>query len=402
MKKTNPPKSPFSKGGLFKPPFEKGGQGGFVIFGDESLAIHKHLPQNEKPQRKNGVLPLFLVLLVLLLLAAACGKKSMPLSPDQVLPAPVREFKLSQEGDALVLNWLLPRVNLIGQPLTQVQGCRVYRCDVSGVEAAAQCPTNFVLYADIDLAYPKQGEVRGEAVLFQDRELAPDRRYYYRVAAYDQDGYPGGWSPTLSHVWGWLPRPPRDLKAAAGDKVVALTWSPVTQLSNGSPARDLAGYLVYRRSGDGAWIKVSPAPVTATAYQDVAVLNEVEYTYKIQAVRRVGGELLASGDSPLQVAKPEKLTPPPPLLGLFAVATSQGVELRWESSPAADLAGYRVYRRGPGETEFARLTPELLTKPYFVDTRARRGQTYYYYVTAVDSTRRANESLPSEEAAIRY
>ena len=75
------------------------------------------------------------------------------------------------------------------------------------------------------------------------------------------------------------------------------------------------------------------------------MLNDVEYTYKVQAVRRLGDELLASLDSPLRVAKPEKLTGPPPLLGLFAVATSQGVELRWEPSPAADLAGYRVYRR---------------------------------------------------------
>ena len=82
------------------------------------------------------------------------------------------------------------------------------------------------------------------------------------------------------------------------------------------------------------------------------------------------------------------------------MATSQGVELRWEPSPAADLAGYRVYRRGPGVEAPELLTPELLTRPYFVDFRVQRGQTYHYYVTAVDSTRRANESLPSEEAAI--
>ena len=245
-------------------------------------------------------MPALFLILALILLAAACGKKMMPLPPDKVLPAPVRQFQLSQEGDSLVLSWLLPRVNLLGQPLTQVQGCRVYRAEVSGVSAETPCPsTSFVLYADIDLAYPQKGEVRGEALLFQDRELAPDHRYYYRVAAYDQDGYLGGWSPTLNHVWGWLPRAPSDLKAVAGDKVAVLSWPPVTQLSNGSPIQDPAGYLVWRRSGDSAWIKLRPEPVTQTAYQDVAVLNEVEYTYKVQAVRRLGGELLASLDSPL-------------------------------------------------------------------------------------------------------
>jgi hypothetical protein len=232
--------------------------------------------------------------------------------------------------------------------------------------------------------------------------LAPDHRYFYRVAAYDQDGYLGSWSRTLSHVWGWLPRPPLDLQAASGDRLVALRWRPVSQLTNGSPARDLAGYLIYRREGSGAWSKLSPEPLPQTAYQDVAVLNQVEYTYKVQAVRRLGGELLASGDSPLPTARPEKLTPPPPLLGLLAVPTSQGVELRWQPSPAPDLAGYRVYRRSPGEAQAGRLTPELLTKPYFVDSRVKPGQTYYYYVTAVDNSPRANESLPSEEAAITY
>jgi fibronectin type 3 domain-containing protein len=184
--------------------------------------------------------------------------------------------------------------------------------------------------------------------------------------------------------------------------MVALSWPPVTQLQNGSPARDLAGYLIFRRSGEGAWLKVRPEPVTQTAYQDVAVLNEVEYTYKVQAVRRLGGELLASQDSPLRTAKPVKLEPPPPLLGLLAVAGAQGVELHWEPSPVPDLAGYRVYRRGPGEDKPVLLTAKLLSKPYFVDSRLQRGRTYYYYVTAVDNSPRANESLPSEEAAITY
>ena len=363
--------------------------------------VHGHIPktENRKPKTWTG----FLLLFALVLLVGACGKKIMPLSPDKVLPAPVRDFKLTQEGDSLVLSWLLPRVNLLGQPLTQVQGCRVYRAELRGVSPEAPCPsTGFVRYADIDLAYPLTGEVHGEALLFQDRELVPDHRYYYRVAAYDQDGYLGGWSPTLSHVWGWLPRTPGDLQAVPGDRVVKLSWSPVTMLQNGSPARDLAGYLIFRRSGDSAWIKLRPEPVAQTAYQDVAVLNEVAYTYKVQAVRRLGGELLASLDSPLKTAKPLKLTPPPPVLGLLAVATDQGVELHWEVSPATDVAGYRVYRRGPGEAKAVLLTPKLLTKPYFVDSQVNKGQTYYYYVTAVDNSPRANESLPSEEAAISY
>jgi hypothetical protein len=341
-------------------------------------------------------------LLCLLLLSAACGKKLTPYAPDRVLPAPVREFRLAQEGDSLVASWLLPRENLLGQPLTQVQGCRVYRAAVKGLTPEALGSADFILYADIDLAYPQRGEVQGEAMLFRDRELTPDHRYYYRVAAYDQDGYPGGWSRTLSHAWGWLPRAPGELKAVPGDKIVSLSWSPVTALQDGSPARDLAGYVIYRLSGTGPWIRVTPAPVAANNFQDVAVLNDVTYTYKVQAVRRLGDDLLASLDSPTRVAMPEKRDPPPPVTDTLVQPTSHRLELPSPQTPAPDLPGYRVYRRSAGEEKYTRLTPELIKNPYFVDAQVRRGQTYHYYVTAVDDSPRANESLPAETMSITY
>lgn len=355
--------------------------------------------KNEKRRTKNGSLLLFLALVML---ACACGKRMTPYSPDRVLPAAVRNFTMTQEGNALVLSWQLPRENLLGQPLTQVQGCQVYRAAMKGMTPEALASSDFVLYADIDLAYPQRGEVHGEALLFRDRELVPDHRYYYRVAAYDQDGYKGAWSRTLSHVWGWLPRPPGDFKAVPGDKIVALSWSPVTKLEDGSPVRDLAGYLIYRRPGQENWIRVTTAPLPATQFEDVAVLNNVEYTYKVVAVRRLSDDLLASQDSATQVAMPEKRTPPAPVMNVLVVPTDQGVELRWEESPEPDVAGYRIYRRLSGEEKYTRITPELVKKPYFVDSQVTRGRTYHYYVTAVDDSPRANESMPSETAAVTY
>ena len=119
-------------------------------------------------------------------------------------------------------------------------------------------------------------------------------------------------------------------------------------------------------------------------------------------MRRLGDDLLASLDSPTRIAMPEKRDPPPPVTDTLVVATSQGVELRWEESPAPDVAGYRVYRRSTGEEKYTRLTPELIKKPYFVDAQVKRGQTYHYYVTAVDDSPRANESLPAETMSITY
>ena len=104
--------------------------------------------------------------------------------------------------------------------------------------------------------------------------------------------------------------------------------------------------------------------------------NEVEYTYKVRAVRQLGHPL-AGPDSPTRTAMPRKFTPPPPVLNLVAAPTAKGVELRWNPSPATDIAGYRVYREAGGAKP-VRLTPELLKKPYFVDSQVTRGQTYHY------------------------
>jgi uncharacterized protein len=330
----------------------------------------------------------------------ACGRKETPISPDLILPGPVRNFRLSQEGESLVASWAFPQVNQLGQPLTQLAGFRLYRCAAPGASPAAGCAPDFVLLADIDLEYPQVGKIQGERVVYQDRNLAPGKCYSYRVAAYGPGGGLGSWSQVLSHAWGILPRPPAGLTAEAKDREVQLSWPEVRSLQDGTPVRDLAGYAVYRQTGHEAWQRLNPLPLAVNRYQDVAVKNEVEYTYTIRAVRRLGQDELESVDSPSRPVMPQDLTPPPPPLNLVAVPTSRGVDLRWDPSPATDLAGYRVYRLRAGEPKPVRLTPELLKTPHFVDTQAMPGQTYYYAVTAVDDSPRANESAPSEEAAV--
>ncbi len=343
-----------------------------------------------------------LIALLALGFSGACGKKVGPISPDLVLPGPVLEFRLSQDGESLVASWVFPQVNQLGQPLTQLEGFRLYRAAVSGTSPAATCAPDFVLLAEIDLAYPKVGEVQGDRVVFQDRDLIPGKCYSYRVAAYGPGGLPGAWSPVLSQAWGVLPRAPGILNAKAGDREVQLSWPEVITLQDGTPIRDLAGYVVYRRTSQGDWRRLNPSTLAVNRFQDVAVKNEVEYNYMIRAVRRLGAYALESQDSPSRTVMPQDLTPPPPLLNLVAVPTSRGVELRWEPSPAKDLAGYRVYRLRAGEASPVRLTPVLVKKPYWVDTQATRGETYYYSVTAVDDSKRANESLPSEETTLVY
>ena len=94
--------------------------------------------------------------------------------------------------------------------------------------------------------------------MFQDRELAPDHRYYYRVAAYDQDGYLGLVAhpePCLGLAAPGAPGP----QGGAGRQVVALSWPPGDPTQNSAPTQDLAGYLIWRRSARAPGLSSGPS-----------------------------------------------------------------------------------------------------------------------------------------------
>jgi hypothetical protein len=76
--------------------------------------------------------------------------------------------------------------------------------------------------------------------------------------------------------------------AVAGENgaepAVDLSWQPDTEA-------DIAGYVVYRREGDGEWQRVSPPqPQVAPAFHDPQVQPGHTYRYAVSAVDRDGHE----------------------------------------------------------------------------------------------------------------
>lgn len=97
-------------------------------------------------------------------------------------------------------------------------------------------------------------------------------------------------------------------------------------------------------------------------------------------------------------SKTFNLTPPGSPAGLKDVASpsllEQSVDLTWTPRFEADVWGYLVYRAGPGENLFTRLTAEVIPWiGYFQDRAVSNDSLYRYYVTAVDSA--GTESPPS-------
>ena len=77
------------------------------------------------------------------------------------------------------------------------------------------------------------------------------------------------------------PAAPSGLQAIASPGVMRLIW-------DGNSEKDLAGYLVLRRTGpDGAFAVATPTPIPATNFDD-AVQAGVQVVYVVQAVDKAG------------------------------------------------------------------------------------------------------------------
>ncbi|MBN1787891.1 MAG: hypothetical protein JW806_05790 [Sedimentisphaerales bacterium] len=90
-------------------------------------------------------------------------------------------------------------------------------------------------------------------------------------------------------------------------------------------------------------------------------------------------------------------TPPAAPTGLAAVAGNGTVSLDWDDNGESDLDGYNVYRSTSSGSGYSRLNGSLLSTSDYVDNTVTNGTTYYYVVTAVDTS--SNESTYSDEAS---
>jgi len=89
-------------------------------------------------------------------------------------------------------------------------------------------------------------------------------------------------------------------------------------------------------------------------------------------------------------------TPPSVPASLTATAVSSNqIDLSWAATTESDLAGYNIYRSTTSGSGFSKINTSLVTGASYVDTGLTSGTTYYYKITAEDTS--DNESGYSSE-----
>ncbi len=160
----------------------------------------------------------------------------------------------------------------------------------------------------------------------------------------------------------------------------------------------VTGFNVYRRQATerryGQPLRFVGAGVRS--FVDESALFGQRYIYTVTAVSARQPVLVESPFAEEVEVEYQDRYPPPAPEGLVALYGEGRVRLVWKASQGSDLAGYKVYRRGPDTQEFRPLTAAPVTATELVDRDLAEGASYTYQVTAVD--RLGNESRPSEPA----
>lgn len=353
----------------------------------------------DRRARRPALLPLLLVL------AAACGKEGPPAPPLRMVPAPTQDLTVAQRGPQLLFELAYPQTTPAGVLLGGLGALEVW-------EATRPAPRE----GDPPPLDPRQIEAAAKLVLrLEGPELAAaaagDRlllrlpappvpaegpvAHHYVVRTVGPEGDRSAISNQAILVTQAPPPAPEELNVTPTAEGVEITWRPP---SHGGEA--VKGFNVYRREATARDYgkPLATLPPTATRHLDTTARFGTSTIYAVTSVGRTAPLVESAVQAEREVRYLDRFAPPPPA-DLVALAESGRVRLVWRSSPAADLAGYLVYRR-EGAGAWRKLTAEPLAALEFSDTGVAAGGAYTYRVTAVDQQGNESEAGPEAPAAV--
>ena len=152
------------------------------------------------------------------------------------------------------------------------------------------------------------------------------------------------------------------VKAAQQTSAVKLTWNRSAGAS---------GYKIYRRTAKGRYVCIKTVKSGTTSYVDKTVKSGNRYYYCVKAYN--GNVLSGYTEASILYIKAPVVT---------VRKSVQGVKLSWKKSAGAKK--YIVYRKTPTGKYRAVKTVTAKTLSW-TDKTAKKGQTYYYIVKAVNN-----------------
>ncbi len=234
------------------------------------------------------------LLLVMVLLTSACGKKGALIYPDMLVPAAPANVSVRQVGSSIKLAFKLPDKDKAGQPLMDLSGVKILRRETtSGQDSGCNsCANDFRVFKAIYVDHLDASIQRfGSTFMMLDSDVRAGSEYAYRVLAFTKGNVSGEASRPVQTALVQAVQPPV-LQALPEPTEVKLEFT-------GQPPLEgvLAGYNLYRTvKGDSLpFLALNKEPLANASFIDAGLERGVIYVYAVRMVVRLPkGELVES------------------------------------------------------------------------------------------------------------
>lgn len=395
-------------------------------------------------------------LMLISLLLPACGRKEPPQPPPSKTPAPINDLKIQQRGREILLQMTYPSVTLGGLPIEELQAIEIWKMDrilspfiepealeqevsaedaeiavddleepaepaepaepeaslfslpgTVGDDAAEESKESLVSVGQQDFAAVAElaWTIRGaelDAAVVGDKlvirlpideslvESSEETVIVLGSRALASQGRPSPFSNLVKLLPRTPPAAPVDLVVESTPRGVQVEWQA---------AADEIGYRVYRRNAnvrDFGEPLASPKAATTTHLDTTAEFGR-RYIYTVTSVASEKPLVESAVAAEHEVHYQDRFPPAIPL-DVVALPETGRVRLLWKPSTSEDTEGYWIYRLDPGDS-YRAINSELVVGSEYLDRDVIQGQTYSYYLLAVDG--KGNQSEPSEEIEVR-
>ena len=138
-------------------------------------------------------------------------------------------------------------------------------------------------------------------------------------------------------------------------------------------AANAAKYVVYRKTADSKWVKLTTVASGTLSYKDTSAAHGVQYTYTVKGIAADGtaGKANSTGVSAMRAPAAVKMGK--------ATASSANITVTWKAADGA--AKYVVYRK-TADSKWVKLAAVDSSTLKYVDKTAANGVQYTYTVLA--------------------
>jgi predicted small lipoprotein YifL len=229
------------------------------------------------PNLLTGTAVVFLILTTL----CGCGKRGALIAPEALVPAPVTNLTVIQQGDHFQVSWSAPTKEQGGAHLKDLAGFILFRRVLLPADQdCEECAGAYAERARIDLEYLQDTRRVGSLYLFDDRDLKKELSYQYKVRSFSADGAQSRDSNKAHRTAVTAPFPPV-LEALSSNSGVVLAFVAIPPEEG-----KLVGYNIFRSKSGQPMPRtpLNPKPLNTNNYEDKEVQIGVQYDYTVTTV----------------------------------------------------------------------------------------------------------------------